>query len=140
MTKSAGSPSRLLLILTQIQVSFAVLWGDQFISFNCTDEKLEAAFEFASYLSSDEVVDYMVEGGQIPPINGIEDKITDPISQDIIDAALNASAVQLWYDQYLDPSVANAHLDGNQEVFGLTMTPEEANQKMQQAMDEYLAE
>lgn len=114
--------------------------GDQFISFNCTDEKLEAAFELASYLSSDEVVDYMVEGGQIPPINGIEDKITDPISQDIIDAALNASAVQLWYDQYLDPSVANAHLDGNQEVFGLTMTPEEANQKMQQAMDEYLAE
>ena len=114
--------------------------GDQFISFNCTGEKLEAAFELASYLTDDEVVSYMVEGGQIPPIEGIEEQITDPISQAIIDAALNASAVQLWYDQYLDPSVANAHLDGNQEVFGLTMTPEEANQMMQQANEEYLAE
>ena len=92
------------------------------------------------YLTDDEVVSYMVEGGQIPPIEGIEEQITDPISQAIIDAALNASAVQLWYDQYLDPSVANAHLDGNQEVFGLTMTPEEANQMMQQANEEYLAE
>lgn len=114
--------------------------GDQFISFNCTGEKLEAAFELATYLSSDEVVDFMVESSLIPPINGIEEKITDPLNQAIVEAANNASAVQLWYDQYLDPSVANAHLDGNQEVFGLTMTPEEANQMMQEAMEEYLAE
>lgn len=113
--------------------------GDQFISFNCTGEKLEAAFELASYLSSDEVVDFMVESSLIPPIKGIEEKITDPLNQAIVEAANNASAVQLWYDQYLDPSVANAHLDGNQEVFGLTMTPQDANQKMQQAMEEYLA-
>lgn len=74
----------------------------------------------------------------IPPIKGIESKVTDPLSKSIVEAANNASAVQLWYDQYLDPSVANAHLDGNQEVFGLTMTPEEANKKMQDAQQEYL--
>lgn len=113
--------------------------GDQFISFNCTGEKLDAAFELASYLSSDEVVDFMVESSLIPPIKGIEEKITDPISKAIVDAANEASAVQLWYDQYLDPSVANAHLDGNQEVFGMTMTPAEANKKMQEAQQEYLA-
>jgi raffinose/stachyose/melibiose transport system substrate-binding protein len=113
--------------------------GDQFISFNCTGEKLDAAFELASYLSSDDVVDYMVSAGQIPPIKGVDSKITDPVSQSILQAANNASGVQLWYDQYLAPAVATAHLDGNQEVFGLTKTPAEANQMMQDAEDEYLA-
>jgi len=41
--------------------------------------------------------------------------------------------------QYLNPSVANAHLDGNQEVFGLTITPKEANKKMQEAQAEVLS-
>ena len=114
--------------------------GDQFISFNCTDEKLDAAFEFATYLSSDETIEYMVGASLIPPVKGVEDLITDPISKSMIEASNKASAVQLWYDQYLSPAVANAHLDGNQEVFGLTMTPEDANKKMQQAMEEDLAE
>ena len=114
--------------------------GDQFISFNCTGDKLAAAVEFASYLSSDETIDQMVNASLIPPIKGIEEKITDPLSQQIIEAANNAGAVQLWYDQYLNPTVANAHLDGNQEVFGLTMTPPDANKKMQEAMDEVLEE
>ena len=113
--------------------------GDQFISFNCTGDKLDVAFEFITYLSSDETIEHMVAAGQIPPIVGVDDMITDPVSKSIIDAANKASAVQLWYDQYLNPTVANAHLDGNQEVFGLTMTPEEANQKMQAAQAEYLS-
>ena len=114
--------------------------GDQFISFNCTGEKLEAAFEFASYLSSAETVEYMVGASLIPPVKGVDSMITDPVSKSIIEASNQAGAVQLWYDQYLSPAVANAHLDGNQEVFGLTMTPEDANKKMQQAMEEDLAE
>lgn len=114
--------------------------GDQFISFNCTGDKLAAAVEFASYLSSEETIDLMVNASLIPPVKGVEEKITDPLSKQIIDAANNAAAVQLWYDQYLSPSVANAHLDGNQEVFGMTMSPEEANAKMQAAMEEALAE
>lgn len=113
--------------------------GDQFVSFNCTGDKLDAAFEFATYLSSDETIEYMVSASLIPPVKGVEDLITDPVSKSIIDAANKASAVQLWYDQYLNPTVANAHLDGNQEVFGLTMTPQDANQKMQQAQTEYLS-
>lgn len=112
--------------------------GDQFISFNCTGDKLDVAFRFASCLSSDESVQFMTENGQIPPVMGVEEKITDPLSQDILAAANAAGAVQLWYDQYLNPVVANAHLDGNQEVFGLTKTPEEANQMMQDATNEVL--
>ena len=57
----------------------------------------------------------------------------------IFDAAQEASSIQLWYDQYLPTSVASAHLDGLQEVFGLTKTPQEAQEEMQAAMDEYLS-
>jgi raffinose/stachyose/melibiose transport system substrate-binding protein len=113
--------------------------GDQFISFNCTGEKLEEAFKFAVGLSDDDTVEQFVEAGMIPPLKGIEAKITDPLSKQIVEAANKASAVQLWYDQYLNPSVANAHLDGNQEVFGLTITPQEANKKMQEAQKEVLS-
>lgn len=113
--------------------------GDQFISFNCSGEKLAAAFEFVSYLSNEDTVNKFIEAGLTPPIKGIETKITDPLSKQIVDAANEAAAVQLWYDQYLSPSVANAHLDGNQEVFGLTMAPEAANKKMQEAQQEILA-
>lgn len=113
--------------------------GDQFVSFNCTDDKLAAAFECAEDLLSDEVVDFEVESGKIPPIKGIEDKLKDPLTKEIVEAANNAPEIQLWYDQYLAPSVATAHLDGLQEVFGLTKTPEEAQQEMQDAMDEYLS-
>ena len=56
--------------------------GDQFVSFNCTDEKLDAAFEFATYLSSEETIDYMVGASLIPPVTGVEDKITDKEEQD----------------------------------------------------------
>ena len=44
----------------------------------------------------------------------------DPVVKEIFDAAQEASSIQLWYDQYLPTSVATAHLDGLQEVFGLT--------------------
>lgn len=113
--------------------------GDQFITFNCEGDKLAAAFECAEAHLSDEVIDFEIEKGKIPPVKGIEDKITDPVAKQIVEAANNAPEIQLWYDQYLPPAVATAHLDGLQEVFGLTMTPQEAQDSMQSAMDEYLS-
>lgn len=113
--------------------------GDQFIVFNCEGEKLEAAFECAEAHLSDEVIDFGVENGKIPPVTGIESKLSDSITKEVVEAANNASEIQLWYDQYLPPAVATAHLDGLQEVFGLTKTPQEAQEAMQKAMDDYLA-
>lgn len=113
--------------------------GDQFITFNCEGDKLAAAFECAEAHLSDEVVDFEIEKGKIPPIKGIEEKITDPVAKKIVETANSAPEIQLWYDQYLPPAVAAAHLDGLQEVFGLTMTPQEAQDSMQAAMDDYLS-
>lgn len=113
--------------------------GAQFIVFNCEGEKLEAAFECAEKHLDEEVIDFEVENGKIPPVQGIESKLTDSITKEVVEAANNASEIQLWYDQYLPPAVATAHLDGLQEVFGLTKTPQEAQEAMQKAMDDYLA-
>ena len=112
--------------------------GDQFITFNCEGDKLAAAFECAEAHLSDEVIDFEIEKGKIP-VKGIEEKITDPVAKKIVETANSAPEIQLWYDQYLPPAVATAHLDGLQEVFGLTMTPQEAQDSMQAAMDDYLS-
>ncbi|MCP1102126.1 raffinose/stachyose/melibiose transport system substrate-binding protein [Aequitasia blattaphilus] len=114
--------------------------GDNFISFNCEDDKLAAAFECATKFSEDEMVDFMVESGKVPPVKGVEDKLTDPITKSIMESANNASSTQLWYDQYLPPAVAQAHLDSSQELFGGTITSKEAAEQFQKAMEEYLSE
>lgn len=114
--------------------------GDMFLSFNCKDDKLKAAFEMATYYSDEDCMDYMVEKGKIPPVKGVTDKVTEPISKTILEAATNASATQLWYDQYLPPAVAEVHKDTCQELFGLSITPEEANKQLQEAMQGYLSQ
>lgn len=114
--------------------------GDQFVSFHCTGEKLEAAMEFVSYWYTDEAIQMMIEFGKIPPMKGVEDSITDSVTASILDAVNKAGSVQLWYDQYLPPAVATVHLDTCQELFGLTMTPQEADKKLQAAMEEYNAD
>lgn len=112
--------------------------GDQFLQFNCTDEKLAAAFEFASYYSNDDSIQMLAEAGKIPAVKSAASMDFDPVVKQILDASLNASSVQLWYDQYLPPVVAEVHKDTSQEIFGLTMTPEQANTKLQEAMQSYL--
>ena len=114
--------------------------GDQFISFNCEGEKLDAAFECATYYTSDGAKDLMVEVGKIPPTKDAGDLVTDGVTKQILDAATGASSVQLWYDQYLPPAVAQVHLDTCQELFGLTTTPEEAGAAFEKAMEDSLAE
>lgn len=111
--------------------------GDNFISFNCTGEKLKAAFECAVKFSEDSMADFMVGSGKIPPVKGVDSKLTGEINKTIMESVNRASAVQLWYDQYLPPAVSSVHLDTCQELFGLTMTPEEAASQFQAAMKEY---
>lgn len=113
--------------------------GDQFLCVNAEGEKLAAAFELIEAHLSDEVTALTFGANKIAPIETAADNITDPVTLEIFEAAQAAPEIQLWYDQYLAPSIASAHLDGLQEVFGLTKTPLEAQEAMQAAMDEYLA-
>ncbi len=113
--------------------------GDQFVSFNCTGEKLEAAVALMMHAFDEDVIASMVQLGKIPPVKNVAELVTDAVTRDIMEAAMNASSTQLWYDQYLAPEVAEVHKSTCQELFGLTMTPQEANAQLQAAMQAYLS-
>ncbi len=114
--------------------------GDCFASFNCTGDKLKAAVELVSCFYTDENVQYSVDVGYLPPVTNIAELVTDEISVENLNAALEASSIQLWYDQYLPPAVSEVHQSTCQELFGKSITPEEADTELQQAMQNYLAE
>ena len=114
--------------------------GDIFMTFNCTGEKLDAAMELCSHYFDDDAVAYAVEVGYLPPVQNIGELVSDEISKKILDAAMNASTIQLWYDQYLPPAVSTVHQNTCQELFGLSITAEEADAELQKSMEEYLAE
>lgn len=114
--------------------------GDQFISFNCTGEKLDAAFELMDYYFDDNYIKNTVNAGRIMPVKNVQDLIGDdqPLEKQIMEKVSEASDTQLWYDQYLPPAVSQTHLDTCQELFGLTITPEEAAAEFQKSMQEYI--
>lgn len=93
-----------------------------------------------SYFYTDENVQYSVDAGYLPPVANVADLVTDEISVENLNAALDASSIQLWYDQYLPPAVSEVHQSTCQELFGESITPEEADKELQQAMQDYLAE
>lgn len=114
--------------------------GDQFISFNCTGEKLDAAFELMDYYFDDDYIKNTVNAGRIMPVKNVQDLIGDDqsLEKQIMEKVGEASDTQLWYDQYLPPAVSQTHLDTCQELFGLTITPEEAAAEFQKSMQEYI--
>ena len=112
--------------------------GDNFISFNCTGNKLEAAFKMATYYSTDGFMELDIEAGNVPPLKAATSD--EPAWQDILEVLNNASDVQLWWDQYLPSSVADVHKSASQKLFDKSATPEDVAQEQQDAMDEYLAE
>jgi raffinose/stachyose/melibiose transport system substrate-binding protein len=111
-------------------------------SFNTGDDEdlLKACFVLATqYYNDDTYIQESLDTGSIPSINGAGDNIQDHCMQKVWKDFTNASSVQLWYDQYLPPEVAEVHKSTSQELFGLTKTPEQANKELQDAMTKYLA-
>ena len=110
-------------------------------SFNLTgqDEKLKAAFVLATQFFNDAFYNQdQLASNTIPSIVGMGDGIVDQCMSQIWKDFSAAPFVQLWYDQYLPPAVGERHKDLCQDIFGLTMTPLEANQALQDSIEEYL--
>ncbi|EHI61718.1 MAG: ABC transporter substrate-binding protein [Hungatella hathewayi] len=105
--------------------------GSNFLSISSNCENPDAAFAFIEELASEDTVTEMLEVGRCVPVNGIVDKVTDPLRQNALNMLQDATYVQLAYDQYLSPVLGEKHKDTTQELFGLTMTPEEAAKAME---------
>ena len=95
--------------------------GDNYysISSSCADKA--NAFKVIQYLIDDTSVKARIADGRIPPVAGV--KLTDPNNVNIYNLLSKANGVQLWWDQYLPPDLAQLHLDETQALFGLSESP-----------------
>jgi len=82
-------------------------------------------------VTSDYFLNRLLEANLIPALTGYLDRIESPVKREIAQLLEDASFVQLYYDQYLPPALIEAHIDTTQELFGLSITPEEAAARME---------
>lgn len=105
--------------------------GDNFYSVASSCKNVPAAFKAVTYLIDDTAAAKRTEAGKIPPLKGV--KVSDPLLQAVLASVEKAPTVQLWYDQYLPPELAQVHKDTSQAIFGLQKTPEQVNKEMEAA-------
>lgn len=98
----------------------------------------EEAFRMIQYLIDDIAAVEREAIGRIPPLEGFE--TDDALLGEVFDLINDASSVQLWYDQYLPPELAEVHLETTQALYALTMTPQEAAERMEAAAVSYYDE
>ncbi|HIC88976.1 MAG TPA: extracellular solute-binding protein, partial [Anaerolineae bacterium] len=95
----------------------------------------ELAVELLKELSSDETVKELVE--VVGRVSGVKVEVdatkVPPLTLKAMKTLETAGHLQLYYDQYLPPAMAETHKDTTQALFGKTMTPEEAAQAMEEA-------
>jgi raffinose/stachyose/melibiose transport system substrate-binding protein len=112
--------------------------GDNFYVVSSACETPEEAFRVIQYLIDDEAAEQRVAEGRIPPLKGFE--ADDALLGEVFALLEDADSVQLWYDQYLPPELAEVHLQTTQALYALEMTPQEAAQRMEAAAVNYYDE
>lgn len=110
--------------------------GDNFYSVSKACKYPDAAFDLVKTLVDDEAVQARLAEGRIVPIKGLT--VTDPGKLRLQKMLTDASNVQLWYDQELPPVLGELHKDLVQSLLALSITPEEAANKMEAAAKEAL--
>jgi raffinose/stachyose/melibiose transport system substrate-binding protein len=112
--------------------------GDNFYHISASSKNPAKAFELLTCLMDDQGVKDMINDGKIPPVKGVS--IPDPLLAELFAQVQAAPDMQLWYDQSLSPEVADVHKVTSQEIFGLTLSSEQAAQRLQDAQAAYLSD
>lgn len=107
--------------------------GDTFYCINSECKNPEMAFEAIKYLIDETAVQKRIDAGRLPPTKNAT--AGNPLNEEILKLVSQAPSIQLWYDQYLPSEAAEVHKDSMQALVGLSITPEEYNQAMQDAVD-----
>jgi raffinose/stachyose/melibiose transport system substrate-binding protein len=110
--------------------------GDNFYHVASSSKNPAKTFELITHLIDDEAIKDALDDGRIPPVKNVQ--LNDPILAELFAQVQSAPDMQLWYDQSLSPEVADVHKITSQEIFGLTLSPEEAAQRLQDAQAQYL--
>ena len=110
--------------------------GDNLYCVSASSKDPEGAFHLIQSLLDEPALADRTANGKIIPLKSFTSD--NEVVSEVLDTVNGASGIQLWYDQYLPAEVAEVHKQTSQEIFGLTMTPEEANAELQSAMTAYL--
>ncbi len=105
--------------------------GDNFVSISSACPYKDAAFDLLMHMTDDIAVQKKLKDNRIMPVKGL--KVENPYLADVMKVVNEAKSVQLWYDQELPPALAEVHKDTTQQLFGLSITPEEAAARMEAA-------
>jgi raffinose/stachyose/melibiose transport system substrate-binding protein len=110
--------------------------GDNFYHVSASSKNQAKAFELITRLIDDEAVKNAIADGRIPPVKGVTLKDANLI--ELFAQIQSAPELVLWYDQSLSFEVSEVHKVTSQEIFGGTLTPRAAAQKLQDAQAAYL--
>jgi raffinose/stachyose/melibiose transport system substrate-binding protein len=113
--------------------------GQDYLSITASSDNKEAARRFLTdYVMSEPWINWMLDNGYVPPVKGVSDMIEDPILQRTAAAFERANHVQVYWDQFLPPEVAETHKNLVQALFAMDISPEEFASGHEEAMQAYL--
>jgi raffinose/stachyose/melibiose transport system substrate-binding protein len=110
--------------------------GDNFYHVSTSSKNPQKAFELITRLIDEEAVKDAITDGRIPPVKGVT--LRDQNLIQLFNQIQAAPDTQLWYDQSLSFEVSDVHKVTSQQVFGGTLTPQQAAQRLQDAQAAYL--
>lgn len=114
--------------------------GQDYFSISSTTKNKAGAEKFLTdYVMNSDWVSFMLDNGLIPPVKGVSGMLSDPMLKKSATLFEKAPHVQVYWDQYLPPSVGETHKDLVQALFGLSITPEQMAKQQQQALTEWKA-
>lgn len=105
------------------------------VSENAAEESQEAAVSYLSeHLFNDEYVDRMLETGNIPPLEGLDEQIAATEDEEFLgfayDMVRDSPSFQLSWDQAVDPSQEQPLLENLELIFLGDITPDEFAENM----------
>lgn len=114
--------------------------GQDYMCVATTSEYIDVAFEYLKqHVMSEGWVQAMVENGYVPPVKGASDMVTDPMLQKIAASFEGAKSVQVYYDQFMPPTMGEVHKNATQALFGLEMSPEDVANAHEKALQEEMS-
>ncbi|GAB3597208.1 ABC transporter substrate-binding protein [Microbacterium tumbae] len=101
----------------------SVYWS---ISAKASDEQAEAALDYiTTEVWNDSYVDTMIAQGQIPPVQGVADKLEGDFSQQVEQMITDAPAFQQSWDLALSPAASTEFWTQLDLLFNGSVTPQE---------------
>ncbi len=100
------------------------------VSATCRQPELAAEL-LRTLTAPDTVKDWITSANRLPASGGEAEQAALPApAKHALKLLRTAPGIQLYYDQYLPPPVAQAHKETTQALFADTMTPDDAAKKM----------